>query len=150
MIAVVQRVSQASVSVPASGYHVEIGPGLLILLGVVKGDEEQSAEWLAKKTANLRIFPDSDGNMNRSILDTYGEALVISQFTLAGNCRKGNRPGFDRAAPPDLAEPLYEYYVQRLKDVEGVPTQTGVFQAMMEVSLTNTGPVTLILEHPTN
>ncbi len=145
MIAVVQRVSRASVSVEEAGYRADIGRGLVVLLGVEKGDERRQADWLAGKVARLRIFADDAGLMNRSIIDIGGEALVVSQFTLAGDCRKGNRPSFDRAAPPEVAESLYEYYVQRLRDVEGVPTRTGVFRAMMAVELVNDGPVTLMI-----
>ncbi|MBL1217971.1 MAG: D-tyrosyl-tRNA(Tyr) deacylase [Planctomycetes bacterium] len=148
MLAVVQRVSEASVTVPDTGYEASIGAGLLVLLGVEKGDEPASAEWLARKTARLRIFKDDQQHMNRSVLDVGGEALVVSQFTLAGDCRKGNRPGFDRAADPESAKALYEHYMERLSRAEGVPTQAGVFQAMMNVHLVNSGPVTLILQHP--
>lgn len=148
MIAVVQRVLQASVTVPATGYEASIGHGLLVLLGVEKGDEKTSAEWLARKTARLRIFKDEHDHMNRSVQDLAGEALVVSQFTLAGDCRRGNRPGFDRAADPQMANELYEYFIERLSRAEGVPTRSGVFQAMMDVQLTNSGPVTLILRHP--
>lgn len=146
MIAVVQRVSRASVSVEETGYRAEIGRGLVVLLGVEQGDERVQADWLAGKVARLRIFADDAGLMNRSVCDVGGQALVVSQFTLAGDCRKGNRPSFDRAAGPDLAESLYEYYVTRLRDVEGVPTSTGVFRAMMTVELVNDGPVTLIMK----
>jgi len=145
MIAVVQRVRSASVTVEGPTCRAAIGRGLLILLGVEKGDEARQAEWLAGKCARLRIFCDEAGLMNRSIIDIGGEALVVSQFTLAGDCRKGNRPSFDRAAPPELAESLYEHFVQRLREVEGVPVQTGVFRAMMAVELINDGPVTLII-----
>lgn len=145
MIAVVQRVSRASVTVAEPAHHAAIGPGLLILLGVEKGDGEAQADWLAGKAARLRLFGDEAGLMNRSVIDVGGEALVVSQFTLAGECRKGNRPSFDRAAPPDLAEALYERFVQRLRDVEAVPTRTGLFGARMAVELVNDGPVTLII-----
>ncbi len=145
MIAVVQRVSSATVCVEETGYRAAIGRGLLILLGVEKDDGVREADWLAGKCARLRIFCDEAGLMNRSVLDVGGEALVVSQFTLAGDCRKGNRPSFDRAAPPEKAEALYEYFVNRLRAVEDVTTQTGVFRAMMEIELVNDGPVTLIL-----
>lgn len=148
MIAVVQRVSSASVTVAETGYHSAIGKGLLILLGVEKGDEISSAKWLAGKCARLRVFADENGAMNLSVKDIGGEVLVVSQFTLAGDCRKGNRPGFDKAAEPVLAKTLYEDFVRFLQEAESVPTQTGVFQAMMEVELVNSGPVTLILRHP--
>lgn len=145
MMAVVQRVSRASVSVEETGYRAAIGRGVVVLLGVEKGDERPQADWLAGKVARLRIFPDDAGLMNRSVTDIGGEALVVSQFTLAGDCRKGNRPSFDRAAPPEVAESLYDHFVLRLRDVERVPTQTGVFRAMMAVELVNDGPVTLII-----
>ncbi len=145
MIAVVQRVSRASVSVEETEYRAAIGLGLVVLLGVVNGAQRADADWLAGKVARLRIFPDDAGLMNRSVTDVAGEALVVSQFTLAGDCRKGNRPSFDRAAPPEVAQSLYEHFVQRLREVEGVPTQTGVFRAMMAVELVNDGPVTLII-----
>ncbi len=145
MIAVVQRVSRASVTVAEPAHHAAIGPGLLILLGVEKGDGDAQTDWLAGKVARLRIFGDEAGLMNRSVIDVGGEALVVSQFTLAGECRKGNRPSFDRAAPPDVAEALYERFVSRLREVEGVPTRTGLFGAMMAVELVNDGPVTLII-----
>jgi len=145
MIAVVQRVSRASVSVEETGYRAAIGRGLVVLLGVVNGDQRADADWLAGKVARLRIFADDAGLMNRSVVDVGGETLVVSQFTLAGDCRKGNRPSFDRAAPPEVAQSLYEHFVQRLREVESVPTQTGVFRAMMAVELVNDGPVTLII-----
>lgn len=145
MIAVVQRVSRASVSVEETGYRAAIERGLVVLLGVVKGDEKSDAQWLAGKIARLRIFPDDAGLMNRSVADVGGAALVVSQFTLGSDCRKGNRPSFDRAAPPEVAESLYESFVRRLREVEKVPTQTGVFRAMMAVELINDGPVTLII-----
>lgn len=146
MIAVLQRVASASVHVPETGYRREIGRGLLILLGVEKGDGEAEAAWLAEKCAGLRIFPDAAEKMNRSVKDLGGEALVVSQFTLAGDCRKGRRPGFDRAAPPELAQPLYERFCDLLEKTQGVPVKRGVFQAMMQVALVNDGPVTFILE----
>ncbi|MCC6906970.1 MAG: D-tyrosyl-tRNA(Tyr) deacylase [Phycisphaerales bacterium] len=145
MIAVVQRVSRASVSVEETGYRAEIGRGLVVLLGVEQGDERSHADWLAGRIARLRIFADDAGLMNRSVRDVGGQALVVSQFTLAGDCRKGNRPSFDRAAGPELAESLYEYFVKRLAEAEGVATATGVFRAMMAVELVNDGPVTLMI-----
>lgn len=148
MIAVVQRVSRGEVRVPDAGHAAAIGRGLVVLLGVEQGDVEANADWLARKIANLRVFPDDAGNMNRSVLEIGGAALVVSQFTLAGNCRKGNRPSFERAARPEEANRLYEYFISRLRDTEGVPVGTGIFQAMMQVELINDGPVTLILRHP--
>ena len=144
MKAVVQRVQRASVTV-GSEVTGEIGPGLVVLLGVFPDDDERIAVELAAKTAALRIFPGSDKPMNASVLDTGGEALVVSQFTLAADTRRGNRPGFSTAAPPELAEPLYERYVAALAET-GVGVQTGWFGADMQVSLVNDGPVTILLE----
>ena len=144
MKAVVQRVKQSTVTVDGTIVG-QIQHGLLILLGVSKDDREPDADYLADKIANLRIFEDEGGKMNRSLLDIGGEALVVSQFTLFGDCRKGRRPSFINAAPPDKANQLYEYFIQKLKE-KSVPIQTGVFRAMMDVALVNDGPVTLILE----
>ena len=145
MLAVIQRVSSASVDVTERQYRAEIGAGLLILLGVEKGDNEAEAAWLAEKCANLRIFEDVAGKMNLALLDVKGSALVISQFTLAGDCRRGRRPGFDKAAPPELAEPLYEKFCEFLESRQGVPVQRGIFRATMKVTLVNEGPVTFIV-----
>jgi D-tyrosyl-tRNA(Tyr) deacylase len=125
----------------------EIGPGLLILLGVAKPDTVADAEALVEKILNLRVFPDSAGKMNRSLLDTRGELLVVSQFTLYGDCRKGRRPSFDAAAPAEQARELYEAFVD-LARRSGLRVETGVFQAHMDVSLVNDGPVTLMIELP--
>lgn len=125
----------------------EIGPGLLILLGIGKEDGEEQVRWLAEKTAHLRIFEDADGRMNRSLLDTGCEALVVSQFTLYGDLRKGRRPSFDQAADPVKARALYEKFIDNLRTL-GVKTSRGVFQAKMLVALENDGPVTLIVESP--
>ncbi len=144
MRAVVQRVARAAVLVSQEG-RAAIGPGLLVLLGVREGDEEKDATFLAQKIAHLRIFEDEAGKLNRSLLEVQGEALVVSQFTLYGDCRKGRRPSFIQAAQPSLAERLYEGFVEALR-AEGVPTKTGVFGARMDVELTNQGPVTLLLE----
>lgn len=146
MRALIQRVKKASVRVEGEKVG-EIAEGLVILLGVGKGDSTGDAEYLAKKSAVLRIFNDSEGKMNLSVLDIEGEALVVSQFTLYGDCRKGRRPSYVDAAPPDLAEDLYESFVRLLR-AEGVKTQTGSFGASMDVELINWGPVTLILESP--
>ncbi len=144
MRAVLQRVSACEVQV--GGKMVgRIGPGLLVLLGISQSDEEEEADYLADKTARLRIFEDDQGKMNRSVLETGGEVMVVSQFTLLGDCRKGRRPSYVEAAPPEKAERLYEYFVNQLK-LKGIPVATGQFQAMMAVSLVNDGPVTLILE----
>jgi len=146
MKAVLQRVSEARVDVAGSTVG-RIGRGILVLLGVEKGDMERDADWLAEKIAGLRIFEDDAGKMNLSVGDVSGELLVVSQFTLAGNCAKGRRPSFDSAAPPVEANRLYDHFVSRVRALE-VPTETGIFQAMMAVSLVNDGPVTFILESP--
>ncbi len=144
MRAVVQRVSQASVSVGGEVIG-DIGRGVVVLVGVTHGDTEEQAEWLARKIAGLRIFEDSEGKMNAGLLDADGAALVISQFTLYADCRKGRRPSFTNAAMPEVAEPLVEHFVQALRD-HGVPVQTGVFGAHMLVEIHNDGPVTILLE----
>jgi D-tyrosyl-tRNA(Tyr) deacylase len=144
MRAVIQRVSEARVTVAGSVLG-EIGPGMLALLGVAKPDTAADAEYLAEKILNLRMFPDEAGKMNRSLLDTGGALLVVSQFTLYGDCRKGRRPSFDDAAPAEQARPLYEHFVEVARR-SGVRVETGVFQAHMEVSLVNDGPVTLLVE----
>ena len=144
MKAVIQRVISASVVVDGRTTG-EIGHGILVLLGVEKGDAEAHADWLAEKIAGLRIFSDQAGKMNRSIQDSGGSLLVVSQFTLAGNCTKGKRPSFDTAAPPEEGKRLYEYFVQAARRA-GLPVETGIFQADMQVSLINDGPVTFILE----
>jgi len=123
----------------------EIGRGILVLLGVEKGDAEARADWLAEKIINLRIFEDEGGKMNLSLRDISGSLLVVSQFTLAGNCDKGRRPSFDSAAAPEEGRRLYEYFVEALKRLNA-PVATGIFQADMRVSLVNDGPVTFILE----
>ena len=141
-----QRVSAAKVEVDGETVGATAG-GLMILLGVKDGDEKKEAEWLAAKAANLRIFGDEEGKMNLSVLDVGGSALVVSQFTLYGDCSKGRRPSFVNAAPPQQADELYQYFCQCLID-QGCPVETGRFQTTMQVSLTNDGPVTLILESP--
>jgi len=144
MKAVVQRVSEAEVRVHGKLVGA-ITRGVLVLLGVEKGDTPREADWLAEKIVNLRIFEDEAGKMNLSLLDIKGELLAVSQFTLAGNCGKGRRPSFDTAAPPEEANHLYQYFVSRVWEL-GIPVQTGIFQAEMKVSLVNDGPVTFILE----
>ena len=146
MIAVVQRVTRASVTVEAEGYCAAIGPGLCVLLGVVEGDTEKEADWMAGKLAHLRIFRDDRNKMNRSVQDITGQVLLVSQFTLAGDCRKGNRPSFVAAADPELGNRLYERVAHQLATEHEVPVATGVFGAMMEVSLVNDGPVTVIVQ----
>jgi D-tyrosyl-tRNA(Tyr) deacylase len=141
---VLQRVSRAHVEV-AGEIVGSIGTGLLILIGITHADTNEDADYLASKIIQLRIFPDDAGRMNRSLIDIGGALLVVSQFTLYGDCRKGRRPGFDAAAPPEQARALYEYFVQRLEQ-SNVKVETGIFQAEMEVSLVNDGPVTFILD----
>ena len=146
MLAVIQRVKESSVTV--DGRIVgQISRGLLVLLGVARGDRPSDADYLAQKIANLRIFEDEHGKMNRSLLETGGQMLVVSQFTLLGDCRKGRRPSFVAAAEPAQATALYEYFIESVGKL-GVSAETGRFQAMMEVALVNDGPVTLILESP--
>jgi D-tyrosyl-tRNA(Tyr) deacylase len=144
--ALIQRVSGASVAVGGEVVG-RCGVGLLVLLGVAPSDTETEALWLARKLAGLRIFPDDEGKMNRSVAEVGGGALVISQFTLYGDCRKGRRPSFVRSAHPDLAEPLYERFCELLA-AEGLGVERGVFGAHMDVSLVNDGPVTLIIDSP--
>ncbi len=140
----IQRVKRASVEVNEQIVG-QIGQGLLIFVGVCKGDLKQQAEYLARKAANLRIFEDEQGKMNLSVKDIQGKALVISQFTLAGDCTRGNRPGFESAENPETAKNMYEYFSNCLR-AEGIEVENGVFQADMQVSLINDGPVTFILE----
>lgn len=144
MRALVQRVRFGAVSIDEQKVG-EIGRGLVILLGVRNGDDEKDAEFLAAKCANLRIFPDENGNMNRSLLDVSGDALIISQFTLYGDTRKGRRPSFIDAARPEISEPLYEAFVAQMQS-KGIKVATGKFGAMMVVEIHNDGPVTLMLE----
>ena len=145
MIALVQRVREARVEV--SGDVVgRCGSGMLILLGVHVSDTETEASWLAGKCARLRIFEDDDGKMNQSAINTASEALVVSQFTLYGNANKGNRPSFIASARPELAEPLYAFFVRELEQLLSRPVETGVFGANMQVHLVNDGPVTLSIE----
>ena len=156
MRAVVQRVSRAKVTISAAGNDLirgetsgeisgEIGPGLLILLGVAHEDTEVDATYLAEKISGLRIFEDSEGKMNRSVQDAGGSVLVVSQFTLYGDVRRGKRPSFDAAAPPEQARQLYEFFVERIR-AAGLRCETGRFQETMQVELVNEGPVTILLD----
>jgi len=142
--AVIQRVSQARVVIDSSEYS-RIGAGLLVLLGVENGDTPADSASLAKKISELRIFEDDAGKMNLSVIDAGGEILAVSQFTLLGDCRKGRRPSFDAAAPPETAKSLYELFVEQIQ-ASGVRASTGVFQANMNVELVNRGPVTFVLD----
>jgi len=144
MRAVIQRVKQSSVKTENRTIG-QTGPGLLVLLGVAKGDRPADADYLVNKIANLRIFEDENGKMNRSLLETGGEMMVVSQFTLLADCRKGRRPSFVNAAEPEAATELYEYFVSRTRNL-GITVATGRFRAMMEVALINEGPVTIIIE----
>ena len=142
---VLQRVKSASVAVDGEKIS-EIGPGLLLLIGVATGDGETEADWLAKKVAGLRVVADEEGRMNRSVVESGGEVLAVSQFTLLGDARKGRRPSFVRAAPPEVAEPLFDLFCERLRGAGVGTVKTGRFGAMMDVALVNDGPVTILLE----
>jgi D-aminoacyl-tRNA deacylase len=144
MRAVVQRVSRASVVIEGETVGA-IGAGLVVLLGVTHADTDEQAKWLAVKIAGLRIFNDADGKMNRDLLEVNGAMLIVSQFTLYGDCRKGKRPSFIDAAPPPIAIPLYEAFINAVKAL-GIPVATGRFGADMQVELVNDGPVTLIVD----
>ncbi len=144
MRAVVQRVKRAEVRVGAEVVG-QIGAGLLVLLGVGKDDTEAAGTGLAEKIANLRVFDDGQGKMNRSLNETGGQVLCVSQFTLYGDCRKGRRPSYDQAAPPEQAQAFYESFVISMRRL-GIRTETGRFRAMMDVELVNDGPVTLLLD----
>lgn len=143
MKSVIQRVTKASVSISGEVYS-SINNGMLILFGVEKGDNEEKLDWMVSKVLSLRFFEDKNGKMNRSITDISGEILVVSQFTLASDCKKGTRPSFDNAQDPVKAKAMYELFVSRLS-ASGVNVKTGVFAAMMQVSLCNNGPVTFVL-----
>jgi D-tyrosyl-tRNA(Tyr) deacylase len=148
MRAVIQRVSRAGVRVDGQTTG-EIGPGLLILLGVGQGDTSREADFLLDKIINLRIFEDAGGKMNLSLLETGGQLMVVSQFTLYADCRKGRRPSFTDAGPPGEAQKLYDYFVEAARQ-RGLQVATGVFQALMEVELVNSGPVTILLDSSKN
>lgn len=147
MKAVVQRVKNGRVTVGKT-ITGEINQGLVVLLGIAKGDTPGDASFLAEKIIHLRIFEDKAGKMNHSLMDIKGDLLVVSQFTLLGDVKKGRRPSFTKAAPPDEARALYEQFIEKARHM-GIHTQTGEFQAMMDVSLVNSGPVTLILDTTT-
>ena len=144
MRVVIQRVKRASVKTGGIT-RSEIGIGMLVLLGIRTGDTVNDLQWLAEKVINLRIFEDRQGKMNRSLTDIAGEMLIVSQFTLYGDCRKGRRPGFSSAAPPEIAESLYRQFIEEIRNRQ-IRVATGVFQADMEVELINDGPVTLLLD----
>lgn len=144
MKALIQRVKSASVTIDGLLYS-KIGQGLLVFLGVEKGDDKLNTEKLADKLSKLRIFEDENEKMNHSILDIEGEMLIVSQFTLCGDCKKGTRPSFDKSAPPKIANELYEYFISQVKSFN-IPVQTGKFGAMMDVELINDGPVTFMVE----
>ncbi len=144
MKGLIQRVKRASVTIDNRLYS-KIDNGILVFLGVEKGDTKENADKLASKIINLRIFEDDAGKMNKSVIDTNGEILVVSQFTLCGDCKKGTRPSFDKAELPQKANELYEYFTKQIES-GGVKVQTGVFGAMMDVELINDGPVTFMLE----
>lgn len=142
---VIQRVSRASVEIDGN-IHGAIGCGLMVLVGVAQGDTPADVEWLVAKTAAMRIFPDDNGVMNRSLLDIGGDVLAVSQFTLTASTKKGNRPSYIHAAGHDLAIPLYELYCEKLSEAIGKPVARGVFGADMQVELINDGPVTIIID----
>ncbi len=144
MKVLIQRVKEASVSINKELYS-SINQGILALVGIEKGDTLEEIQKMAKKLVNLRIFPDENDKMNKSILDIKGEMLIVSQFTLCGNCKKGTRPSFDNSAPPEIAKNLYETFIIEVKNY-GIHIGTGVFGAMMDVALINDGPVTFMLE----
>ena len=145
MIAVIQRVSSSSVTINGS-IKGQIGNGLMVLLGIEEADHQEDIEWLSKKIVYLRIFPDENGVMNRSILEVEGEILLVSQFTLHASTKKGNRPSYIKAAKPDFAIPMYEKFIRALQTELGKPVQTGEFGADMKVALVNDGPVTIIID----
>jgi len=145
---VLQRVLSSSVSVDGQVVG-QIGAGFLALVGIGRGDDPGVVQWMADKTSQLRVFEDDQGKMNRSVMDVGGSVLAISQFTLYGDCRKGRRPAFTSAADPEIANELYELYVQKLREA-GLNVETGVFAADMKVALVNDGPVTMILEREAN
>jgi len=144
MKVLIQRVSKASVTIEGNLYS-EIGKGILALVGIEKGDTKEQVEKAARKIVNLRIFPDENDKMNKSLIDVNGEMLIVSQFTLCGDCKKGTRPSFDKSAPPDIANELYELFIKEVQNY-GIETGHGEFGAMMDVALINDGPVTFMIE----
>ncbi len=144
MKVLIQRVKKASVTIENKLYS-SINKGILALVGIEKGDTQEQVEKAAKKITNLRIFPDENDKMNRSLIDIQGEMLIVSQFTLCGDCKKGTRPSFDKSAPPDIANQLYESFIKEIQNYN-IKTQTGKFAAMMDVELINDGPVTFMIE----
>ncbi len=146
MRTVIQRVSEASVSVPAEGYESRIGSGLLVLAAFIDEDTDEDLEWTAKKIAAMRIFDDADGVMNLSVRDVDGDVLAVSQFTLYASTVKGNRPSYIKASKPEVAIPLYEKFLTKLEEHLGKPVGKGIFGADMKVSLLNDGPVTIIVD----
>lgn len=150
MIAVVQRVTQAGVTVENPPYSASIRDGLCVLLGIEVGDDSSDAIWMAKKLANLRVFKDSEGKMNMSLIDNAGELLLISQFTLVGDCSQGNRPSFMQAAAPEIAEPLVAKVGDLLQSQYSIPVQRGKFGEMMKIEITNDGPVTVVIQQRVN
>lgn len=145
MRVVIQRVASAAVDIEGERI-ASIGRGLLVLAAFASTDTSETADWIARKIPSLRVFEDGEGKLNRSLEDAEGELLIVSQFTLYGDCRKGNRPSFDKSAPPELAEALYGSFLASLSAHTRLPVKSGVFQANMQVSLVNDGPVTLVLE----
>jgi len=142
---VLQRVTEASVSIEGNKIS-EIGPGLLIFLGIESSDDQSDIDWLIRKIINMRIFDDENGKMNLSLQDKHGEALIVSQFTLHASTKKGNRPSFIKAAPPEISKPLYQSFCETFSRETGHPLERGLFGAMMEVSLVNNGPVTIMID----
>lgn len=142
---VIQRVSEASVTIEGS-VHGAIGKGFVVLIGIADGDSEEDVDWLVGKLLQMRIFPDEEGKMNRSLTDSKGELLLISQFTLHASTKKGNRPSFITAARPETAIPLYNYFVEQCKKVSSTKVATGIFAADMKVALINDGPVTIVMD----
>lgn len=141
---IIQRVTHASVEVNEKVVG-KTGPGVLVFVGITHSDTKKEAEWLANKLVHLRIFEDADGKINQSLMDKKGSALIISQFTLYADCKEGRRPSFIQAAPPEIANPLYEQFVEEVRKL-GIPAETGIFGAEMKVSLVNDGPITILLE----